>query len=141
MTVYTSVLYNRAIATTNTQLIVNAVILLFVTDLDEKVYELMLACKPQWVERIKNDAKYRAQMRHGMISKIAKSIIKRKNLLRRNSNNNVSCEDNTDRHLVASRFSSRKNIETCIFPSEGKNENEMLGDIANTSINHQEEMF
>lgn len=49
----TSSLYNVALAESNTGVIVNAVILLFINDLDEKCMELLFVCVPEWTnERI-----------------------------------------------------------------------------------------
>lgn len=47
---FTSVLYNIAIASSNTDLIVNAVILLFINDLDEQFFSLLTSMFPNWVE-------------------------------------------------------------------------------------------
>ena len=43
---YASTIYNRAIAETNTNLIANAVIILFVTDLDEMMLSVLVAINP-----------------------------------------------------------------------------------------------
>merc|ERR1711935_880509 len=43
---YTSIIYNKAIAVTNTDLIANAVIILFVTDLDEMMLSLSVILYP-----------------------------------------------------------------------------------------------
>ena len=45
---YTSIIYNKAIAVTNTDLIANAVIILFVTDLDEMMLSISVLIKPNW---------------------------------------------------------------------------------------------
>ena len=42
--------YNMALATTNTELIVNAVILLFINDLDEQLMIFLKAFAPKWIE-------------------------------------------------------------------------------------------
>ncbi|KAL7465661.1 hypothetical protein ACHAXS_005978, partial [Conticribra weissflogii] len=39
-TLYTSIVYNKAIATSNTEIVTNAVIILFITDLDEQCFRL-----------------------------------------------------------------------------------------------------
>merc|ERR1712194_275863 len=47
-TVFASTVYNQAIATSNTDLIANAVIILFITDIDEMLYELLTVINPRW---------------------------------------------------------------------------------------------
>jgi len=72
LTIYVSMFYNKAIATTDTELIVNAVILLFVTDLDEQIFEVVIAVSPSWAEMIISETKHIAQNRNGkgMLSKL-----------------------------------------------------------------------
>ena len=43
-----SIIYNKAIATSNTDIIVNSVIVLFVMDLDEWIFNLLEACNKNW---------------------------------------------------------------------------------------------
>eukprot|EP00984_Skeletonema_dohrnii_P014278 scaffold5981_cov146-Skeletonema_dohrnii-CCMP3373.AAC.7 len=45
---YVSTVYNKAIATSNTEIIVNSVIVLFVMDLDEWIFAALEACKGKW---------------------------------------------------------------------------------------------
>lgn len=47
---FTTTIYNRAIATSNTEIIVNSVIILFICDLDEQIYGILLAISPSMVE-------------------------------------------------------------------------------------------
>lgn len=47
---WTSIYYNMAIGTKNTDIIVNAVILLFVNDLDEQLFLLAECCSASWVK-------------------------------------------------------------------------------------------
>jgi len=60
---YTSIIYNNAIAVTDTDLIANAVIILFVTDLDEMMLSISVLINPNWCpkdssqEVIKEDVK------------------------------------------------------------------------------------
>ena len=49
LALFCSFYYNLALATTNTELIVNAVILLFINDLDEQLMNAMQASVPGWV--------------------------------------------------------------------------------------------
>mmetsp|Transcript_10296 Transcript_10296/g.22342 ORF Transcript_10296/g.22342 Transcript_10296/m.22342 type:complete len:1541 (-) Transcript_10296:66-4688(-) len=49
---FVTFLYNRAIATSNTELIMNAVIILFICDLDEMFYEIIMVINPIWVDKI-----------------------------------------------------------------------------------------
>ncbi|KAL7549178.1 hypothetical protein ACHAWF_012449, partial [Thalassiosira exigua] len=51
-TLYVSTLYNMAIATSNTQMIVNSVIILFIMDVDELIYEILVVCNPAWVKSL-----------------------------------------------------------------------------------------
>ena len=46
----TSIIYNKAIAETSTDMVVNSVILLFINDLDEKAMEVMQTFAPKWTE-------------------------------------------------------------------------------------------
>ena len=48
---YTSTIYNKAIATSNTDIIVNAVIILFITDIDEFSFVIIEAINQKWVMR------------------------------------------------------------------------------------------
>ena len=50
LALFCSFYYNMALATTDTELIVNAVILLFVNDLDEQLMNAMYAFAPDWVD-------------------------------------------------------------------------------------------
>ena len=47
-TLFASTIYNQAIATTNTELIANAVIILFITDVDEMLFDLLTVINPSW---------------------------------------------------------------------------------------------
>jgi len=49
MAVFTSVVYNVAISRSNLELIYNTVILLFVNDIDEKLYETLSVINPRWL--------------------------------------------------------------------------------------------
>jgi len=48
--IYTSIFYNIALAETDTELIVNTVILLFINDLDEQVMNLIEILSPTWLK-------------------------------------------------------------------------------------------
>jgi len=52
LSAWTSVYYNLAIATKNTDLIVNAVILLFVNELDERMFQLVDALNLSWAGEV-----------------------------------------------------------------------------------------
>merc|ERR1712087_964408 len=54
-TIYASTTYNWAIATSNTELITNAVIILFITDIDEMVDEIVMAIGPSWASEEEKD--------------------------------------------------------------------------------------
>ncbi len=43
-------MYNYAIARSNPELIVSAVIILFITEIDEKLHDLLVALCPNWIE-------------------------------------------------------------------------------------------
>ena len=55
-TIFASTVYNQAIATTNTELISNAVIILFITDIDEMVHGIAMTIYPRQIK--KEEAKY-----------------------------------------------------------------------------------
>jgi len=50
MAIFTSVYYNLALATSNGELVVNALILLFVNGLDEEFMRILKIMAPEWVE-------------------------------------------------------------------------------------------
>ena len=52
LALFCSFYYNMALATTNTELIVNAVILLFINNLDEQLMNAMQALAPDWVDKL-----------------------------------------------------------------------------------------
>jgi hypothetical protein len=45
--------YNLAIARSNTDIVVNAVIVLFITDIDEQFFDVLVVISPQWVETLR----------------------------------------------------------------------------------------
>lgn len=49
---FVTTVYNIAIATSNTALIENSVIVLFITDLDEMFHRVLMAIDPRWVARL-----------------------------------------------------------------------------------------
>ncbi|KAL7479414.1 hypothetical protein ACHAW6_005154 [Cyclotella cf. meneghiniana] len=51
--IYASTVYNSAIARTNSGLVANAVIILFITDVDEQIFSLLEAMSPPWLENLK----------------------------------------------------------------------------------------
>ena len=55
LTVYTSYTYNIALAQSNNDLLVNAVILLFINDLDEQVSSAVLKLTPAWHGHVLGD--------------------------------------------------------------------------------------
>lgn len=48
---FTSIMYNKALASSDTELIMNAVVLLFVSDLDEKILMILKSLAPHWTHR------------------------------------------------------------------------------------------
>ena len=54
-TVYASFTYNSAIATSDTDLITNAVIILFIADIDELVDGIVIVINPNWASEKKHD--------------------------------------------------------------------------------------
>mmetsp|Transcript_33138 Transcript_33138/g.56286 ORF Transcript_33138/g.56286 Transcript_33138/m.56286 type:complete len:330 (-) Transcript_33138:179-1168(-) len=56
-TLFVSAIYIKAIATSNTEVIVNSVIILFVTDTDEQLYGIFVAINPRWVAAFARDIK------------------------------------------------------------------------------------
>lgn len=53
-TTYVSTIYNSAIATSNTEIIINSVIILFVCHLDELIYKILMVC-PLWVKSMSQE--------------------------------------------------------------------------------------
>jgi len=51
-TFYVSSIYNAAIATSNTEIIFNSVIILFICDIDELIYEILEVINAEWVEKM-----------------------------------------------------------------------------------------
>jgi hypothetical protein len=51
-TFYVSTIYNMAIATSNTEIIVNSVIILFIVEIDEYCFGIIDAINPNWVEHM-----------------------------------------------------------------------------------------
>lgn len=49
---YASTIYNISIATTNTELIYNAVIILFIMEMDERVFETIDAVNQRWIDKV-----------------------------------------------------------------------------------------
>ena len=78
-TVFVSISYNTALAKKNTELIVNALILLFVTELDEKAFEVISTVNPVWTERIIAETKHIALNRNGkgLLSKLRNFVCRR----------------------------------------------------------------
>lgn len=64
LSVQTSLLYNLAIAVTQTELIVNAVILLFINDVDEQVFSICRIVNPKWVDRMSQKAEEYSESLH-----------------------------------------------------------------------------
>jgi len=52
LALYSSVVYNIAIARSDTELITNAVIILFINDLDEQLYVLLRVICPKWLDSL-----------------------------------------------------------------------------------------
>lgn len=52
-TAYASTIYNMAIARSNTDIVVNSVVTLFITHIDEQFYLLFLAALPSWVKELR----------------------------------------------------------------------------------------
>jgi len=54
-TVITSIIYNSAIGTSDTDILQNAVLLLFLNDLDEKLYSIIVRVNPKWIHTINDN--------------------------------------------------------------------------------------
>lgn len=87
---WTSVVYSIAIATKNTDLIKDAVVLLFVIEIDERIFQLVEAMNPIWVEQIKkymkNTTMYEGNVLviHSLVKSYSESFrIKKGNITRR----------------------------------------------------------
>eukprot|EP00594_Rhizosolenia_setigera_P002678 CAMPEP_0178953772 /NCGR_PEP_ID=MMETSP0789-20121207/8606_1 /TAXON_ID=3005 /ORGANISM="Rhizosolenia setigera, Strain CCMP 1694" /LENGTH=195 /DNA_ID=CAMNT_0020635071 /DNA_START=67 /DNA_END=654 /DNA_ORIENTATION=- len=55
LSLWSSIIYIIAIAVKNTDLIKDAVVLLFVIEIDERIYELVENINPDWVDHIEKD--------------------------------------------------------------------------------------
>ena len=56
-TLYTFTVYNKAIGTSNTELVINAVVILFIMDLDEYFYSVLEANGSKWLDDINSFVK------------------------------------------------------------------------------------
>merc|ERR1712157_586219 len=52
-TVFASALYNVAVSKSNPDIIINSIIILFITEIDEKFYRLLSVFSPSWVKKLK----------------------------------------------------------------------------------------
>jgi len=50
-TLYASVIYNMAIATSNTEIVMNSVVILFICDVDELNFDILVTINENWAER------------------------------------------------------------------------------------------
>merc|ERR1712003_85040 len=55
MTLFTSILYNKAICTSNTELFMNSAALLFLNDIDERIYSALKKIFPSLLEQLEAD--------------------------------------------------------------------------------------
>ena len=55
LSLFTSTVFNWAVATKNTDVIMNVVILFFVNDMDEKVLSILYRLNREWIEKIRNE--------------------------------------------------------------------------------------
>lgn len=69
LAMFCSFYYNLALATTNTELIVNAVILLFINDLDEQLMDALGALVPDWVDERVEEAKNNLRLKQTQTEK------------------------------------------------------------------------
>jgi len=51
-TLFVSAIYNAAIATSDTEIIMNSVVILFICDIDECLYDILMVINPSWVEKL-----------------------------------------------------------------------------------------
>merc|ERR1712003_106585 len=54
-TLVTSLFYNKAICTSNTELFMNTAVLLFLNDLDERIYDALRKILPSWLDKLDDD--------------------------------------------------------------------------------------
>jgi uncharacterized coiled-coil protein SlyX len=62
-----SIIYNKAIATSNTEIIVNSVIVLFVMDMDEHIFAALEAANEKWTAHAAEDTSSDTEARSGSI--------------------------------------------------------------------------
>lgn len=90
LALFCSYYYNMALGTTNTELIVNAVILLFVNDLDEQIMNALQALAPDWVDERIDEVKDKLtkKQRRGSVSSLWTDNKRRGSISSQGSNGN-----------------------------------------------------
>jgi len=74
LTIYTSYIYNIALAMKNTDVITNTVILLFINDIDEQFMTLLTNAMPDWTSKIQSECVSHMEDLHGNYSGKEQSI-------------------------------------------------------------------
>lgn len=67
LAIFTSIYYNQALAEKNTDLVMNAVILLFINDLDERLMDVIKTMNPNWLEKRYEEARENLKKEHSAI--------------------------------------------------------------------------
>jgi len=77
----TSYFYNHAIAMSNTEVIINAAVLLFINDVDERVHLLIYTICPDWLESQIEEAKEYSERLQRKVSRMTRGSVKVKSSL------------------------------------------------------------
>merc|ERR1712194_564478 len=64
-TIHASAIYNKATATSDTELIFNSGLILFITEIDEKVFELIDSNNPRWIDNLKEECNQEKDIDYG----------------------------------------------------------------------------
>ena len=83
---FTSTFYNKAIATSNPEIIVNSVVILFIMEIDEFFLKILMVTNKHWVQRTaplneKQDQDDRIQILENQIEMLTATVVKLENLL------------------------------------------------------------
>ena len=112
LAVQTSIFYNVAMAESDTDLIVNAVILLFINDLDEQLLSLVHIIAPVWINRCLEEICASLRKKRGNVpEQTGSKVINRIKIEMERSNAETESESlEIDATRVVSRYESGMNI-------------------------------
>eukprot|EP00581_Thalassiosira_minuscula_P030696 CAMPEP_0183787800 /NCGR_PEP_ID=MMETSP0739-20130205/67730_1 /TAXON_ID=385413 /ORGANISM="Thalassiosira miniscula, Strain CCMP1093" /LENGTH=164 /DNA_ID=CAMNT_0026031893 /DNA_START=439 /DNA_END=933 /DNA_ORIENTATION=+ len=88
---FASVIYNRTVTTSNTELIINSVVILFITDTDEKLFGVLMAMNPLWVDNMSRQINEKCDDNDNDVD-IGMEGLKRKNLALQSGMNDMKTQ-------------------------------------------------